>query len=209
MDLRGLGTSDTQFLSSHHLKRFSWERRYAVAISLTRTWLTLLPAILLLAACGGDEGDDAVSDPDRGGADVAITSMPDGPASQVDPCSLLTNEEVASVIGRKVDDVNQDVGSPASCAYTFVQPSGIPAGNLAISVDVSRGAKDVFEGGKKLKDGNQPVSGVGDDTYWSPLYKQLSVLSNGIYLSVHFVLIEPATVDKARELALQAESLLP
>lgn len=135
-----------------------------------------LAAIVGLAACGGDDDDDAgdaddvevaVGDAmtadegagDAGGSGGGDTELPYG-----DPCELVPASTVADAVGGDVTGAlaNADDGLPgATCLYT------VAAGGT-VSLSVSAAAASFYDGYKTQAEsagGINPVSDLGDDAF--------------------------------------------
>jgi hypothetical protein len=86
-----------------------------------------------------------------------------GLTSSYVPCGVLTKEEVASVIGESVSNV-QEV-PPDRCRYFGANPADF------ITVKASQtGANTLFEGAdlawKMMQVKQAPSAGIGDESYW-------------------------------------------
>ena len=158
-----------------------------------KAWIALA-ATAALAACGGNK------------ADGDSTSAGDGPAppataaAATDPCSLVTPEEVGSVIGEKITGTEKSDGS---CTY---QTADAQASSVTIELNQTN-AKGEMEAQKSaagvLKDMGSAAAGqggagadvnamlsesgdmpkIGDEAFFAS-NQQLSVLKGSSYVAV-------------------------
>lgn len=123
----------------------------------------------------------------------------------IDPCSLLTKEEVAAVLGESVPEAKVVSFPRPNCVYSV--SSG---GQVVVFAFNDPSARGGFEIGKTAQDTNaQPIAGVGDDAYWSPSIKTINVLSGDVYLMVQLFSMRSEPLATAKALALKAISRLP
>ena len=132
----------------------------------------------------------------------AATEIPSQASS--DPCAYLSVDEITQVIGETiVEAVPRDTPRP-NCKYQTKPDASGYAASIVVYVFTGPSAAGGFEIGKTAQDENtQPVTGVGDDAYWSPSIKTLNVLYKNIYFTVQFLDTKNQTVDIAKELALK------
>ena len=137
----------------------------------------------------------------------AATEIPSQASS--DPCAYLTVDEVTQVTGETiVEAVPRDTPRP-NCKYQTKPDASSYTASIVVYVFTDPSAAGGFEIGKTAQDENtQPVTGVGDDAYWSPSIKTLNVLYKNIYFTVQFLDTKNQTVDIAKELALKLISHL-
>ncbi|MCI0390787.1 MAG: DUF3558 domain-containing protein [Acidobacteria bacterium] len=125
-------------------------------------------------------------------------------SGSLDPCSLLTREEVTTVLGQPVTEAKLQSFPRPNCEYT------IGEGSLTVFLFTDPSAKVGFEAGKKMQDVHtEPVSGVGDQAYWSPSIKTLNVLKGNIYFTVQFYGIRSGLLETMSSLAQKAAARLP
>lgn len=117
-------------------------------------------------------------------------------AGKGDSCSLLTKEEVSEIVGSHVKEVKAVAMPRPNCQYVLEKGS--------VVVFLFPDAKIDFESGKKYQDKTQPVSGVGDDAYWSPNVRVINVLRKNTYFTVQFLGFKSGSLDTAKALALKA-----
>lgn len=136
--------------------------------------------ILVVAACGGASpgsptpgrgggGAPASTGPAAGGgaaASPAGTAAPGGAAAAgtLDPCSLLTQGEVAAATGEPVGP-GQSQNDGKQCMWEYSDPKDQLSGlDASLSVDLDPEVWREEQGGNAL---STPVSGVGDEAYFT------------------------------------------
>ena len=135
----------------------------------------IVVAALLLAACGSSGGTAATSSSSSAAgspgsssssaaASGASSSSPSSPsssssASGADVCSYATNDEVAAAIGEAISLSKQE--SDTQCGY-FPDTSATSNG---FYVEVSDGA--AYDALKQTLVRQEPVTGLGDDAFWT------------------------------------------
>ena len=104
--------------------------------------------------------------------DVPITALSSGqplipsptpptetPSSAVDPCTVITHDQAAAALGAPVDSATGDT-TQGSCTYT--------AGPATLLVSIQTGIDTAaFDAIKSGASNSQPVSGVGDDAFFT------------------------------------------
>jgi hypothetical protein len=127
--------------------------------------LLLCSLSLVLAGCSGSA---ATVGPSAPVATEGTSTLATGPAASTasavetaadlgqlpDPCTLLTADEVAGILGTSVDDGVADVGN--SCKWEKSDPHAITVGLHLQALSV----------GLKCYTGGTPVSGLGADASW-------------------------------------------
>ncbi len=162
-------------------------------------WLVLITA--LLAACG--QKAPATAPPRQASNSASSVGLTTG---EIDPCALLTKEDVTEVLGKQLRDVKLEPLPRPNCNYP-VEPG---EGKINIFVFTEASAAASYEYTKTKRDENaQPVAGVGTDAYWSPNMAALMVLKGKTSFSLAFSNIEGGTVDAAKALALKVANRLP
>jgi hypothetical protein len=122
----------------------------------------------------------------------------------INPCSLLSREEVAMVLNQTVSNAELNAAPRPNCRYS------VGEGSVTLFVFQNEGAKVGFELGKTAQDANtQPVTGVGDQAYWSPSIKTLNVLKGEIYFTVQFYGVTAGSLETMKTLAQRVASRLP
>lgn len=141
--------------------------------------LLFLMVCLLLAACGDSPTGSATG------------------ASQVDPCSLLSETQAQSFLGVSsiAKPESKVIGVASSCNFG---PKG-ELNFLTVSVLNKTYSKSQFEAERKTNEGlfsetAEPVAGIGDEAYY--IDGLLSVLKGDKYVIV--TMVNPALEDAAR-----------
>ena len=162
-------------------------------MTIGRAMSLALVAALATAGCGKKDGDAAA------GNESASATTPAAPAAAaLDPCSLVTSEEVAAITGDKVVKSSSDHGT---CTYatddsdgaTITVDTADAAGKMKIDRDSAKllggmGAAVADKGGAgadvnaKLHEGGDSQPGLGDDSLWG-MNSQLSVRKGGTYVA--------------------------
>ncbi len=125
-----------------------------------RLILPLVAALAMVTAACGSSQHPATSQPERPSiaAVGSSTRQPSGPAAKLDPCSMLTTDQVASALG--------EPPAPGKPEPMFDTPEceWDPASghNGTVTLDVGPWVGDP---GIKPIHGGTPVSGVGDEAY--------------------------------------------
>lgn len=141
--------------------------------------------VFLAAACSSSSGGSTSGSPTHtglGGGELATTgAAPTGgvsgtpagenngggstPAGVLDPCSLVTTDEVTGAIGKPMGPgVSQNDGE--SCAWQYTDPSdSTPAVSITLFVNED---PEVFREDQQGGLGAVAVSGVGDEAYFTP-----------------------------------------
>ena len=138
----------------------------------------LIVLIVALAGCGRDASPPAAQSTSATEAtSSAVAQNPQGGAGNIpDPCTLLSDAEVAQLTGRDITQIDKDgADATASTRYCQWQQS---SGQLAVFL--SRTTGDDF----KVAQADSPsIPGIGDDAYWRDGH--LYVLVGAINLDVY------------------------
>ncbi|MEA2703107.1 MAG: hypothetical protein QOD63_1052, partial [Actinomycetota bacterium] len=152
-------------------------------------------ALMVLGACGGDDGDGVIT-PSDGGA----TTAPAGQASAKtpDPCILLTAAEVSAAVGSPIEPPDSVVIPPPIGGRTclFSNSDAPPIKNVQIVVrtngDFAQALRDqgqtverLYDDSKKLQDAAlvEDVGGLGDRAYKTR--SAYYVLKDGVALEIN------------------------
>ena len=176
---------------------------------MSRKCLALVLAVTTLAACGGreDTPPSSAPGPSPSARARAVPMAVPSPAVSLDPCELLTRQEVEAALRKPVGEaVAQKMTRAASCRWAA--PSGLDSANVSVIVyDSASAARAAFD--KAVKDhGYRSVPGLGEGAYSSPMY-EVTVLANKYELAVDVSLLADEPAPVARKLARQAVARLP
>ncbi|MBA3802926.1 MAG: DUF3558 family protein [Acidimicrobiia bacterium] len=177
--------------------------------SAWRLALTAVVVMSVAAGCGGgDEGGDAVVDPtsdapdatDAAGATEApdATDVPgdtEAPApadpgdGSLDPCSLVTSDEAAAVLGDEpAEPTNVDAGGVGACTYRLAD------GSAAVQINVERGDADTFL--SQISEGRgEELDGVGDAAVANETLGQVTVVKGDVRFAVFVSLADGEKTD--------------
>lgn len=173
---------------------------------------TALVCLLVLAGCGGDDGDRAADENESIFADdttvpddttvsddtTAETTAPETTAATADlvPCELVTQEEAEAVVGTTL---GPPVETDTSCAYTS-PPTGTTA---QVEVFVGEGAYRMLTIDRdELQHEFEPLPGVGDEALFEEGTSFVRVGST--WIAIRVVLLDDFEVYKQRLLDLTA-----
>ena len=124
--------------------------------------------------------------------------------SSIDPCSLLTKEEVGTVLGQEVSEAKVRSSPKPNCQYS------VGEGSVTVFVFTDPSAAGGFQTGKTMQDVHtEVVTGVGSEAYWSPDIKTLNVLKGNIYFTVQFYGVSSGSKETMKALAQKAATRLP
>jgi hypothetical protein len=122
----------------------------------------------------------------------------------LDPCSLLTKEEVASVLGQQVSEAKVRSTPRPNCEYS------VGEGSVTVFVFTDPTAAGGFQAGKTMQDARtEAILEVGDQAYWSPDIKTLNILKRDIYFTVQFYGVPSGSKETMKALAQKAAARLP
>lgn len=173
---------------------------------------TLLVTALLLAACG----DDGSGLPPSGTPSPTAEGPPgDGSPGPVDPCDLLTTQDVETASGLTVTGPPEltEVGQGAVRCSWFVDPDLAAVVTLFVYTENARALHDA---GKQDPQGSplpgvRPVAGIGEDAYFSTVATAttLTVLVADVSFFVQFVVDdEDLAVAQAEAAAIELARLV-
>ena len=124
--------------------------------------------------------------------------------SSIDPCSLLTQEEVATVLGQEVSEAKVRSSPRPNCEYS------VGEGSVTVFVFTDPSAAGGFQTGKTMQDVHtEVVTGLGNEAYWSPEIKTLNVLKGNIYFTVQFFGVSSGSKETMKALGQQVVTRLP
>ena len=124
--------------------------------------------------------------------------------SSIDPCSLLTKEEVGTVLAQEVSEAKVRSSPRPNCQYS------VGEGSVTVFVFTDATAAGGFQAGKTMQDAHtEVVSDVGDEAYWSPDIKTLNVLKGNIYFTVQFYGVSSGSKETMKAVAQKASTRLP
>lgn len=155
-----------------------------------------LCGLLLLAACGGSGG----------GAPAPAT----GP---VEACSLVTQEEVADALGVPVgepesDEFGGEEGGAVrvtTCSFGSSSLSNLVSASILARESTPEEVTAAFQSNRSQATSPEPVSGLGEDAFWSSQPPQMHILKGNVYLIIQTRLSDqPGAFDEAKELAKKA-----
>jgi uncharacterized protein DUF3558 len=176
---------------------------------MSRKRSAVLLAATVLAGCGGKESKPPSPAPAPSPSAQARPLPMAAPSSAVslDPCQLLTRQEVETALRTPVGEgVPQKMTQAASCRWAA--PSGLESANLSVTVyDAAPQARAAFQMAVKTN-GYRPIRGLGQGAYTSPMY-DLTVLIGPYELAVDVNIMQDDQVPVARRLAQQALARLP
>jgi hypothetical protein len=172
----------------------------------------------MIVACGeGEESFDSESSVTRAeetnGAQPIEDEEPSprdagsgnsGRTGNIDPCSLLTDEEVEAVLGARVQGTPEEDYPLATCRWER-------EGSLLVRVEAVSGDEDVIEGLFELGQQRfEKVEGIGDRAHYSDFIKTLYVMIGGNTLvTVEVINSEIDEKQAAIDLAEKAVNRLP
>ena len=124
--------------------------------------------------------------------------------SSIDPCSLLTKQEVGTVLGQEVSEAEVRTFPRPNCQYS------VGEGSVTVFVFTDTTAAGGFQAGKTMQDAHtEVVSEVGTEAYWSPDIKTLNVLKENIYFTIQFYGVSSGSKETMKTLAQKAATRLP
>jgi hypothetical protein len=168
------------------------------------TFLFLLVLIVAFPACG------SVSAPSTSEESATETAPPEAPANEVLASSLLTEAEVAGLLGEPIQEVKES-GSGAVSNCTWLTNSFRSIGVLVRAGGSSEESRTIFEqafNSSKSISGVEPeqVEGVGDLAYWAGgSLNQMNVLKGRTWIIVSTMAVD---AKKSQSVARQAALLV-
>lgn len=143
-----------------------------------RRLMIAVPALFLLGACGGDDGQPAASgSSSTGGPSSTAASSSTAAAADAtpaaggsaDPCSLLTAAEVSAAVGGKVGEGEKSgPDGPLGLATCIWSTAGVPVRTFQIAISTDDGITvDGYTAARLYEDTvtqvkATPASGIGD-----------------------------------------------
>jgi hypothetical protein len=192
--------------------------------TLSSALLLAVCAALILAACGGDDGDkssasagvspsgstSASVSPSQSASTASPISTPTGTGGGDLPCILITKQEAEQALG-------EPLGEPTSGALAGTISCGFqPSPDRGVLISITKGAsKEDFEanvkqGAELLHAQAQPVPGVGDEAFWLEPY--LIVLKSDVFFRISVwspQISAPDQLERAKGLAIKAAARIP
>jgi hypothetical protein len=128
-----------------------------------------LAPLLLLAACGGASSSDtnAAASPDAPAAQTPVAAQPvAAPAGTLpDPCSLITVEEVQSIVGvPRVTAQTQRTHMGQECSFGEIHEDGSVTGAASVEINEGPAAMRLFSDMNTTR--AEAITGLGDEAYW-------------------------------------------
>ena len=187
---------------------------------LLATVLSLLAVgiILLLAACnGGGGGEESTGDQttptELETQAPAETEEPEEEVAggDIDPCALVTKEEVETAIGVSVTEpVREDVANLFTCSYKDLETSIYEVVGVSVFVaEREDDARDLYEMAKNNAADAETVAGIGDEASWDSILNGLEVLKGKYNIRIDVSPDGWDTLAIAKELAAKALGRLP
>jgi hypothetical protein len=178
-------------------------------MAMSRKRSALVLAVTTLAACGGRERTPPTPAPVPSASAQPRPIPMAAPSSAVslEPCALLTRQEVEAALRTTVGDgVPQKMSQAASCRWAA--PSGLESASLSVTVYESPSeARAAFK--KAIEtNGYRALSSPGQGAYTSPMY-DLTVLSGRYEVAADVNVMQDDQTPVARKLAQQAVARLP
>lgn len=176
---------------------------------MSRNRNALVLAVAMLVGCGGGESPPPTPAP-APSPSAPARAMPMAPPSSavsLDPCQLLTGQEVEAALRTPVGEgTPQKMPHVASCRWTA--RSGVESASVSVTVhEAAPQARAAFEAAVKANR-YRSVPGVGQGAYTSPMY-DLTVLTGRYELGVDVNIMEDDQTPVARRLAERAVARLP
>ena len=182
--------------------------------TLSSALLLAVCATLILAACGGDDGDkpsaSASVSPSQSASTASPISTPAGTGGGDLPCILITKQEAEQALG-------EPLGEPQSGALAGTISCGFqPSPDRGVLISITKGASkadfeaNVKQGAELLHAQAQPVPGVGDEAFWLEPY--LIVLKSDVFFRISVwspQISAPDQLERAKGLALKAAARIP
>jgi len=193
--------------------------------AIAALFLLALPALLLLAACGGDSEEPTPSvqgtqspaqTPTAAGTPSAQQTQtpaatPQPSAGAIDACSLLTKAEVETAIGASVTEPEaEEAANLVTCSYNDPETPIFSLVSVSVLIGEDGGdARQIYEMTKDNAADVETVAGVGDEAFWDSVLNGLEVLEGKYDVRID---VSPDGWDAravAEELAAKALSRLP
>jgi hypothetical protein len=133
-----------------------------------------------------------------------VNTKPAERTAEINPCSLLTREEIEAVLGHDVSEAKVQPSPRPNCEYS------VGEGSVTVFVFNDPSAAGGFQVGKTMQDAKtEPVQDTGDQAYWSPDIQALNVLKGDIYFTVQFYRVPSGSKETMKALAQKAVTRLP
>jgi len=160
---------------------------------MNRSRWSLCCAMLLLASCGGDSGEDAAtttnaqnSAPTTIADPTTLDSSPAAVAIDVSPCSLVTADEVAEATGLAVVDSTPQ--PPITCVFDLGVDSGV---DVFVAVDDGQGrlsgpASLFADYSARISDGSaEAITDIGEAAVFDAGFRTIAIeAGDGRYFAV-------------------------
>lgn len=184
---------------------------------MRRTWVAeslvlITPMLLGLPGCGGSGADHSAAGQPRASSGTSSSgAIAGGAASSLDPCQLVTRQQVADAVGMSVDAgkaASQEAAGSRGCTWdtAYGDKGGGPDSIASITVEVmgpNPAVKSQFPTARSYYDflRNQlyasraeDVSGIGDAAFFSSSRTWLWAVKGNAVLRVFATLGDTATV---------------
>jgi hypothetical protein len=153
-------------------------------------------------------------------ASPLATAQASSASVSVDPCALLTQAEVAGLLGRSaLPGVKEQAANLATCSFgdpDAPKIGGRPASQvLTLAVFIGQEgayaagpvaqARDAYETARRGAASSEAVAGLGESAYWDKTFRTLSVLKGRYFVSVEL----EAGVETAKRAATKTLARLP
>ncbi|MFB9180720.1 hypothetical protein ACFFX1_21460 [Dactylosporangium sucinum] len=127
-----------------------------------------------------------------------------------DPCRTLTQQGVAQVLAVPVNPPRKVDSWPPVCAFGLTPGFGPLAPSISPAVteylyvldDSATSGREDFERDRSNPAVVEPVTGIGDDAYWTPDKTELQVISGKTHVITKFGGAKPPVDAKAKAIAL-------
>jgi hypothetical protein len=136
---------------------------------------------------------------------LVLAVAPSASAAVPNPCTLLTNTEVATAFGSKIQSrAGESDRFGRSCTWDGVPLGSFTSAHATLRVDIARINKAQFLRNAKKAKNAVPVDGVGDLAYSQYMAGQsLTVWRHGIWLNLDLTGV-PSPLASAKALARSA-----
>ncbi len=117
---------------------------------------------------------------------LALTFVPAAAAGLPNPCTLLTNAEVAKAFGSKIQSrANESYGLSRSCTWEGAPLGSFTSAHASLQLDIAHVSRAQFLKNAKKAKNAVPIHGIGDLAYSQYMAGEfLTVWRQGIWLSV-------------------------
>ena len=197
--------------------------------ALAALFLLALSGLLLMAACGGDDDEEATGTPSgtrtaaatqtaagtqapaetaSPAAEETATAAPQASGGEIDPCALVTKEEAEAIIGESLDEPVVTITELlVGCLYSTPDFETV---NVDVLIyDDEDQAESGFELALDINDYPE-VEGIGERAYDSRPIGDITVLKGKYELSVDVSVDDgEADFETAKDVAAKAVDRLP